>query len=75
MDSDLGYVAARVANAPVHAKLSFLLLCSYSRIAVGGNSRGGYSGISLATRGTFATHAMCTHSNFLWQQASPSVNP
>lgn len=39
-------------------------LCSH--ISIGGNSRGGYSGVSLASLTGIATHAMCTHSNFLW---------
>lgn len=45
------------------------VLFDFDRIALAGNSRGGYSAVSLATITTFATHAMCIHSNFLWQQA------
>jgi len=38
------------------------------KILVAGNSRGGYAAISFATRTTFPTHGMVTHSNWYYYQ-------
>lgn len=47
----------------------------YNHISLGGNSRGGYGAVALATRTTFATHSMCTHSRFIANQLGTHMLP
>jgi len=51
------------------------VLFDYNRIVMGGNSRGGYQAMNIASRTDWATHIQITHSSVTAGTAGPRVAP